>query len=373
MIFGVPKERMTGEFRVGLTPGGVAALVQRGETVYIEKGAGASAHFTDADYRAVGAEVAHSPEEVWQRSDIVIKVKQVIKEELDTIRPGQMICGFLHLAMTPRDILERLLKLDVTTLAYEEVTEGAGHYPAIYPMSELCGRMLPQIAARYLECENGGRGVLLSGTAGIPSAEVVIIGAGTVGIHATMAFYGLGAHVTVLDNDIKRLQYLDMVLFGKVNTMLASTYNIRKVLTYADVLIGAIHSPFKLAEHVVTRQMIKLMRPRGVAIDVAIDQGGCFETSRPTTLFNPTYVVEGITHYCVPNMTSSVARTASHSITNAILPFLLSILEYGGVEAAIEKNTVLESGCCLRGGKICHPLLKQILDGGQAPADLHEE
>ena len=373
MIFGVPKERLTGEFRVGLTPGGLAALVQRGETVYVEKGAGAGAHFTDADYRAVGAEVAHSPEEVWQRSDVVIKVKQVIKEELETIRPGQMICGFLHLAMTPSDILERLLKLEVTTLAYEEVTEGPGRYPAIYPMSELCGRMLPQIAARYLECENGGRGVLLSGTAGIPAAEVAIIGAGTVGIHAAMAFCGVGAHVTVLDNNLKRLQYLDTLLYGKVNTMLARTYNIRKVLTYSDVLVGAIHSPFKLAEHVVSRQMIKLMKPRGVAIDVAIDQGGCFETSRPTTLFNPTYVVEGITHYCVPNMTSSVARTASHSITNAIFPFLASIIEYGSVDAAIEKNSVLASGCCLRNGKIYHPLLAQIIAGGNPKAGASEE
>ncbi len=373
MIVGVPKERLTGEFRVGLTPGGVAALTQIGESVYIEKGAGSGAHFTDADYRAVGAEVAHSAEEVWGRSDIVVKVKQVVKEEIDLVKTGQVIAGFLHMAMTSREILEKLASLKVTTIAYEEITDGSGNYPVVYPMSELCGRMLPQIAARYLECENGGRGVLLSGTAGIPAAEVVIVGAGTVGVHATMAFHGLGAHITILDNDLKKLQYVHTILFGKVNTMLASKYNIRKVLTYADVLIGAIHAPFKLAEHVVTRQMIKLMRPRGVAIDVAIDEGGCFETSRPTTLFNPTYVVEGITHYCVPNMTSSVARTASHSITNAVLPYLLSLLDKADIATAIDNNPTLASGCCLRDGKICHPLLELIFSGSKTTVETNEE
>ncbi|MCD6119989.1 alanine dehydrogenase [bacterium] len=372
MIIGVPKEQMIGEFRVGVSPGGVAALVHRGQTVYVEKDAGSGAHFTDADYRAVGAEVAHSAEEVWGRSDIVVKIKQLVRDELDYLRSGQAITGFLHLAITPREILDKLIESKITTLAYEEIADGKGNYPVVYPMSELCGRMLPQIAARYLECENGGRGVLLSGTSGIPAAEVVILGAGAVGTHAALAFYGIGAHVTVLDRNIMKLQDLDMLLSGKVNTILASRYNIRKALAYADVLIGAIHAPFRLAEHIVTRQMIKLMRPRGVAIDVAIDQGGCFETSRPTTLFNPSYVVEGITHYCVPNMTSSVARTASNSITNSFLPFLFDIVEAGGVEQAIKKNEVLATGSCIEKGIICHPLLEQVYSE-KLPGDVEEE
>lgn len=363
MNFGVPKERMTGEFRVGLTPGGAAALVQRGHTVYIEKGAGAGAHFTDADYRSVGAEVAHSAEEVWGRADIVLKVKQVIKDELEFVHENLLLSGFLHLAMTPRDILESLIATKVTALAYEVMQDECGHFPIIHPMSELCGRMLPQIASRYLECENGGRGVLLSGTVGIPSAEVVILGAGAVGKHAAIAFSGIGAQVTVLDRDIQKLQELDSILSSRLNTMLANKYNIRKVLSFADVLIGAIHSPFELAEHIVTRQMIKLMRPRGVAIDVAIDEGGCFETSRPTTLFNPTYVVEGITHYCVPNMTSSVSRTASHSITNAILPYVLSIKDAESLEETIESCHAMKTGTCIRNGQVRHPRLEQILGG----------
>ncbi len=363
MIFGVPKERMTGEFRVGLTPGGAAALVQRGHAVYIEKGAGAGAHFTDADYRSVGAEVAHSAEEVWGRADVILKVKQVLKDELEFVHENLLIGGFLHLAMTPRDILESLIESKVSALAYEVMEDETGHFPIIHPMSELCGRMLPQIAARYLECENGGRGVLLSGTVGIPSAEVVVLGAGAVGKHAAIAFAGIGSQVTVLDRDIKKLQELDTILSSRLNTMLANKYNIRKVLSYADVLIGAIHSPFELAEHIVTRQMIKLMRPRGVAIDVAIDEGGCFETSRPTTLFNPTYVVEGITHYCVPNMTSSVSRTASHSITNAVLPYIIGIMDADGLESAFESCHEMKTGICIRNGRVFHPRLEQILTG----------
>ncbi|MEP0815057.1 MAG: alanine dehydrogenase [bacterium] len=363
MIFGVPKESTTGEFRVGLTPGGVSALVHRGATVYVEKGAGENAHFTDADYRAVGAEIAFSAEEAIGRADVIAKIKLPENSELDYYREGQTICGFLHLPLAARETLNKVIGIGLTAIGYEEIRDEDGHYPVIYPMSELCGRMLPQIAARYLEVENGGRGVLLSGTAGIPAAEVIIVGAGTVGTHAAQAFYGIGSHVTVLDKDIRKLQVLDQLLGGKVNTLLASKYNIRKCLAYADVLIGAIHSPFKLAEHIISRQMIKLMRPRGVAIDVAIDQGGCFETSRPTNIFNPTYVVEGITHYCVPNMTSSVARTASHSITNAAVPFFFDILESGGVEQALSKGGALSTGCCIRAGKVCHPLVEEILAG----------
>lgn len=361
MIFGVPKEQLTGEFRVGLTPGGVSALVHKGATVYIEQGAGEDARFADADYRAVGGEIVFSAEEAIGRSDVVVKVKCPLAEELPYLREGQIICGFLHLPLNPVAVVEGMVKLGITTISYEDIRDAEGGYPIIYPMSELCGRMLPQIAARYLEVENGGRGVLLSGTAGIPAAEVIIIGAGTVGLHAAQAFYGIGAHVTVLDKHLRRLQRLDQILLGKVNTLLASKYNIRKSLSYADVLIGAVHSPFRLAEHVITSQMIKLMRPRGVAIDVSIDQGGCFETSRPTTLYNPTYVVEGITHYCVPNLTSSVARTASHSITNAVIPYLFDIYEAGGIAEAAGADATLAAGCSIMNGKVNHPLLEEML------------
>ena len=292
------------------------------------------AHFTDADYRSVGGEVVYSADEVWGRSDIILKVKLPSADELGCVRAGQVIAGFLHLPVSPHGILEKLIELELTTLSYEEVVDGDGRFPVVYPLSELCGRMLPQVASRYLQSDEGGRGVLLSGTAGVPSAEVVILGCGAVGMHAAQAFYGLGAHVTVLDRNFNVLQRLDELLMGKVNTLIASGYNIEKVLGYADVLIGAIHAPFRLAEHIVTREMIRKMRPRAVAIDVSIDQGGCFETSRPTTIFDPVFVEEGVIHYCVPNLTSLVARTASHSITNAVLPFMFEVIEKGGIRNA---------------------------------------
>lgn len=351
MEFGVPKEVRDLEQRVGLTPAGVTALVAAGHTVYVERGAGAGAGFCDNAYVEAGAQPVYSAAEVYGRSDAVVKITRPTEEEHEHFRQGQVILAFLHLPVSSPDLPNVLIEKEITAIAYEMIEEDDGLRPVLLPMSEIAGRLAPILAGQLLMTEHGGRGTLLSGIPGVPPAAVVILGAGVLGINATRAFLGCGAQVTVLDHDIRPLRRVDELFGGRATTMLASDYNIRRTTQYADVLVGAVLQPGQRAPVLVSRQMVREMRPGAVLIDFSIDQGGCVETSRPTTLRAPTYVYEGIIHYCAPNVTAAVARTTSHAITNAALPYLLSLDE---LPRQIGRPTALARGVNLLGGKLAN-------------------
>jgi alanine dehydrogenase len=351
MNLGIPKEVRDFEQRVGLTPAGVFALTSAGHRVYIEHDAGAAAGFGDDDYRNVGAEVLYSAEEVYGRTEVIAKVARLTEKEYPCLRAGQTIFSWMHLAVASRDLAETLKDCRITAIAYELIRADDGSLPVLAAASTVAGRMAPIIAGPLLESAGGGRGILLSGIPGVPPAAVVIIGAGVVGTNATRAFIGVGAQVTVLDNNYGKLEVVDREFDGRATTLLATRYNLDRVLRFADVVVGAVLVPGQRAPVLLTRKMIRTMRPRAVFIDFSIDQGGCAETSRLTTHRDPTYVEEGVIHYCVPNITARVARTASHALTNASLPHLLEI-GARGVEGALEADVSLRRGVQVRAGKI---------------------
>lgn len=351
MDFAVPKEIRESENRVGITPAGVHALVESGNRVYIERGAGSGAGFTEENYRAVGAEIVYSADEAFGRAAVIAKVARLKETEYALLREGQTILSFLHLAVASSDLAESLTKYHITAIAYETVQSDDGNLPVLAPTSQVAGRLAPVIAGQCLNSDKGGRGILLSGIAGVPPAAVVIFGAGGVGQSAARAFVEMGAQVTLLDNNYERLEGCDRQFRGRVVTLLATPYNIKRVVKFADVVIGAVLLPGQRAPILLTREMLKTMRPRAVFIDFAIDQGGCAETSRPTTLKSPTFVVDDVIHYCVPNSPALVARTASHALTNAALGFLLEISELG-IDAAIKSSPTLKRGVAVWKGKI---------------------
>ncbi|MBI3998209.1 MAG: alanine dehydrogenase [Armatimonadetes bacterium] len=364
MDFGVPREVWSGENRVGLTPAGADMLIRTGHRVYIEQGAGAAAGFADLAYLAINAQVVYSAEEAWRRAQVVVKVAPPTVDECGFFQ-GQALLSFLHLAVASTDLLNALRGDRITAIACEMIQTDDGACPVLHPMSEVAGRMAPVIAGSLLETmiavssgdEARGRGMLLGGIPGIPPANVVILGAGVVGRNAARAFLGLGAQVTVLDQDIARLRRLDEESGGRIVTMLATAYNIGKAVSFADVLIGAVYVPGQRAPLLVTRDMVRSMRPRAVIIDFSIDQGGCVETSRPTTHRAPIYVAEDVLHYCVPNVPARVARTSSHAWTNAVLPYLLMIGEVG-VEEALRISRPLRRGLALYRGELPEPALR---------------
>jgi len=329
MDFGVPKEIRDLEMRVGLTPAGVLALVQAGHAVYVEQGAGVGAGFSDEHYQRAGAQIVYGPAEAYGRADVVAKVARPTAEEHQLFRHGQTIFSFLHLSVSSPDLLQALSHNEITAVAYETIQEEDGLLPVLVPMSEIAGRLAPIIAGQLIMNIHGGRGTLLSGLPGVPAAAVVILGAGVLGINAARAFLGLGAQVIVLDRNIRKLQQLDEILGGRVTTMISNEHNLQRAVDFADVLVGCVLISGQRAPILVNREMVRRMRQRSVIIDFSIDQGGCVETSRPTTLRDPTYVEEGIIHFCVPNFTAAVARTTSYAITNAALPYLLAIGEHG--------------------------------------------
>lgn len=329
MDFGVPKEIRDLEMRVGLTPAGVLALSQAGHAVYIEQGAGAGAGFGDEHYQRAGGQIVFGAAEAYGRADVVAKVARPTAAEHRLFRHGQTIFSFLHLSVSSPDLLEALVVNEITAVAYETIQEEDGVLPVLIPMSEIAGRLAPVIAGQLIMNTHGGRGTLLSGLPGVPPAAVVILGAGVLGIHAARAFLGLGAQVTVLDRNIRKLQKIDDVFGSRVTTMISNEYNLQRATEFADVLVGCVLVAGQRAPTLISRQMVRRMRQRSVIIDFSIDQGGCVETSRPTTLRDPTYVDEGVIHFCVPNFTAAVARTTSYAITNAALPYLLAIGQHG--------------------------------------------
>ncbi len=351
MEFGIPKEVRVLESRVGLTPAGVASLVRHGHSVYVEKGAGMGAGFNDETYRHSGAQIVYSAAEVYGRSDVVVKVTRPTAAEHTLFQPGQILIAFLHMAVASPDFLEALREKEITAIACEMIRQPNGNHPILVPMSEVAGRLAPVIAGQLLMTNNGGRGTLLSGIPGVPRGSVAIIGGGVLGSNAARAFLNVGAQVVVMDSDIARLKHLDETLSGHVTTMLSTNYNLERVTEFADVLVGAVLSPGRRAPILITREMIKHMRPGAVFIDYSIDQGGCAETSRPTTLEDQTYIVDGVIHHCVPNLTAAVARTTSYGLTNSLLPYLLNLGE-SGILGLLEQRPYVASGINLYQGKL---------------------
>ncbi len=360
MEFGVPKEVRDLEMRVGLTPAGVHDLTQAGHTVYIERGAGSGAGFKDEMYRQNGAQLVYSAAEAYGRADVVVKVTRPFATEHPLFRDQQALLSFFHLAVASPDLYEVLVDRQITAIAYEMIQDADGLYPVLQVQSEVAGRLAPIIAGQLLTQTAGGRGILLSGIPGVPPAVVVIVGAGILGINAARAFLGVGTQVTVLDSNIRRLQLLDELYAGRITTMLANEYNLQRSVTFADVLVLCVRQPDQRAPVIITREMVRQMRSAAVLIDFAIDQGGASETSRPTTLRSQTYVEEGIIHHCVPNITALVARTSSHALTNAALPYLLAIGRHG-MPAVFRENHPLARGVNLFQGRMAHPAMAAAL------------
>ncbi len=351
MEFGVPKEIREREQRVALTPSGVLSLVRAGHTVYVERNAGTGAGWDDEEYRRAGAQIVYSAAEAYGRADVVVKVARPTEAEYRLFRMGQTIFSFLYLPVSSPDLLQALQAAEITAVAYEMIQGPGQRLPVLMTTSEVAGRMAPIIAGRLLMNDRGGRGVLLSGIPGVPPAAVVILGGGVVGANAARAFLGMRAQVVVLDRDLERLQYLDDLFDGQVTTMLSNAYNIRRAVAFADVLIGAVQTPGRRAPILVSTEMVRSMRPGSVIIDFSINHGGCIETSRPTTLNDPIYTAEGVVHHCVPNVTASVARTASYALNNAALPYLRAVGEYG-LEGMAAHQPALARGVNLYEGKI---------------------
>lgn len=368
MEYGVPKEVRDLEMRVGLTPAGVLALVQAGHTVYVERGAGVGAGFSDEHYRRAGAQIVYSAAEAYGRADVVAKVTRPAASEHGLFRYGQTILSFLHLSVASPDLLDALEEHEISAIAYETIQGENGLLPVVLPMSEIAGRLSPIIAGRLLMNIFGGRGTLLSGIPGVPPAAIVILGGGVLGFNAARAFLGLGTQVTVLDRNVRKLQHIDDAFNGRVTTMISNEYNINRSVEFADVLVGCVLIPGQRAPVLVSREMVRRMRPGSAILDFSIDQGGCAETSRPTTLRDQTFVEEGVTHFCVPNITASVARTASYALTNAALPYLLDIGQYGML-AALKQSPELIQGVNLYQGALAHPGVANAL-GRELGVDL---
>jgi len=342
VIVGLPKEIKDNEYRVGLTPAGVRALTDAGHNVIVEKSAGGGSGFDDALYQKAGAEIIESADDVWARAEMIVKVKEPIAPEYPRMRENQLLFTYLHLA-PDRKLTEELLARKVSGIAYETITDRRGGLPLLTPMSEVAGRMAIQVGAHYLEKMSGGRGILLGGVPGVPAARVVIIGGGVVGTNAAKIAVGMGAHVTIIDNNLERLRELDDIFLSKISTLASSAYMIHDAISTADLIVGAVLVPGAAAPMLVTKNMLKDVPNGAVIVDVAVDQGGCIETTHPTTHSNPTYYVEGVLHYCVANMPGAVPRTSTFALTNATLPYALKLANKGFFEA-IRSDDGLKAG-----------------------------
>jgi alanine dehydrogenase len=352
MNIGIPKERRPFEYRVGLSPAGVQMLLEDGHVCHIEHNAGIGAGFSDQDYEQAGARIVYSPHEVFGRADLLLKVARPLKEEIEWLRPGTTIAGLLHLGSARQDKINLMIANDITAIAYEQIQLSDGTVPIRQPLSQIGGRLAAQIAARLLQNNAGGKGILLEGVAGVPPAEVVIVGAGIVGACATRAFLGLGAHVTILDTNLDALQRIFEWNSGVV-TMISTPINIARACAYADVVVGAVLVAGQPPPIVITRDVVRTMKPRSVLMDISIDEGGCVETSRPTTHEHSTFIEEGVIHYCVPNIPSIVARTSTYAFLNAAFSFISEIANKG-TSQAIADNPAIEKGTAIHKGKLLH-------------------
>ncbi|MEP6919479.1 MAG: alanine dehydrogenase [bacterium] len=352
MIVGLPKEIKDNEYRVGLTPAGVRALTDAGHQVVVEQSAGDGSGFEDALYQRAGAKIIPSADDVWAQTDMIVKVKEPIAPEYPRMREGQLLFTYLHLAPDPK-LTQALLERKVTGIAYETITDRRGGLPLLTPMSEVAGRMAIQVGAHYLEKMSGGRGILLGGVPGVPAARVVIIGGGVVGTNAAKIAVGMGAHVTMIDNNLDRLRELDDIFLSKISTLASSAYMIHDAISQADLIVGAVLVPGASAPRLVTRNMLKDVPNGAVIVDVAVDQGGCIETTHPTTHSDPTYYVEGVLHYCVANMPGAVPRTSTFALTNATLPYGLKLANLGFLNA-ISSDPGLKAGVNTYAGQVTY-------------------
>ena len=353
MIVGVPRETKRDEYRVALLPVGAEELVRAGHTVLVERGAGAGSGLPDEAYAGCGADLVDTAAEVFGRADLVVKVKEPQRPELALIRPGQTLFTYFHFA-ADRGLTEGFLATGGTAVAYETLRDDRGRLPLLVPMSEVAGRMSIQEGAKYLEKPQMGRGILLGGVPGVAPANVLVLGAGSVGANAAKVAAGFGANIALLDTNLERLRYLDDVTPANIDCLYSDRHTIRERLGWADLVIGSILIPGARAPHLVERDDLKLMKPGAVIIDVAIDQGGCVATSRPTTHADPTYVVDDVVHYCVTNMPGAVGRTSTYALCNATLPYVLQ-LAAEGVEAAAAHSAAIRSAINVHRGRLVQP------------------
>lgn len=361
MNIGIPKERRPDEYRVGLSPAGVELLSRAGHTCFVEAGAGAGAGFTDQDYLDAGGKIVYSGEEAYGRAGLVLKVSRPTVEELAWLVPGQALIGLLQLPAAHVSKIHTLIEKQVTAIAYEQIQRPDGGLPVLHPLSQIGGRMAAQLAARLLQNDSGGKGILLGGVPGVPPAEVAIIGAGVVGENAARAFLGMGAQVTLLDINLERLQALSKDLSGRVVTLVAHAFNIERVCRYADVLVGSVYVPGERAPIVLPRRFIQGMKRGALFMDLSIDEGGCAETSRPTSHADLSYTEEGVVHCCVPNLPGVVARTSTHAFLNAAWPFIRKLANQG-IEEALEADPALKRGLATHKGRV-HNLRHPRLEG----------
>ena len=366
MIVGIPKEIKNHEYRIGMTPAGVRELVNRGHQVLVETEGGVGVGFDNASFEAVGAQIISSPEDIFAAADMIIKVKEPQPNECRMLRSGQILFTYLHLAPDPEQA-QLLLDSGVSAIAYETVTNAKGGLPLLAPMSEVAGRMSIQAGAHHLEKAQGGNGMLLGGVPGVEPARVVVLGGGVVGTQAAKMAVGLGAQVTIFDRSIERLQQLDDLFQGRAVGLYSTQNAVEQYVRAADLVIGAVLIPGASAPKLVTRDDVAAMRPGAVLVDVAIDQGGCFETSQATTHQSPTYVVDDVVHYCVANMPGGVARTATMALTNATLPFALRLADLG--LAALQENSHLRQGLNVHAGHITHEAVAKALQLDYVPAE----
>jgi len=366
MIIGIPREIKDNEYRVSMTPAGVHQLVEAGHTLLVEKGAGEGSHFSDEEYRTAGAELV-SAEEAWTQANMVVKVKEPLPSEYDYLRPDLLLFTYLHLAANEK-LTRTMLDSGVTGVAYETVELPNGSLPLLTPMSEVAGRMAIQIGAQYLERHEGGRGKLLGGIPGVRPANVVIIGGGTVGTNAAHIALGMGASVTLMDISMGRLRYLSEVLHGNFVTWASNPMNVARAVRHADLIVGAVLVKGARAPKLVTREMVSTMKPGSVIVDVAVDQGGCVETTHPTTHSDPIYFVDNVLHYGVANMPGAVPRTSTHGLTNATLPYVMKFAKKG-FEEAVKEDRALALGVNVYRGRITYPAVAETFGMEYTPLE----
>lgn len=368
MIIGVPREIKAREYRVSMTPAGAAMLTARGHTVLVEAGAGEGSGFPDGEYAAAGARIVPAADRVWGEAELVLKVKEPLPEEYGRFRDGQMLFTYLHLAAAP-GLARALAERNVTALGYETIQLPDGRLPLLTPMSEVAGRMATQVGARFLEAFNGGRGVLLGGVPGVPPAEVVIVGGGTVGENAAAVAVGMGADVIVLEKNPDRMRELERRFQGRLRTLMSNPYNVANAVRRADLLIGAVLVPGARAPRIVTEEMVRTMKPGAVIVDVAVDQGGCVATvDRVTTHDDPVYVKHGVVHYAVANMPGAVPRTSTLALTHATIDYVLALADRG-LAGAVAADPALAGGVNVHRGAVTHPRVAEAVGMPYVPLE----